>query len=129
MASHSRNESRRPELRGRLQRLYDRGAMVGRRRSPARYLAPIALAAVIAGTYLVVHSGLTKKHATSQPHARTTSRAHRKFAKVKFYTVKPGDNLTSIAHTTGISITTLESLNPKIDPNSLQTGQRIRLRR
>ena len=53
----------------------------------------------------------------------------RKYARVKFYTVKSGDNLTTIANTTGIPIATLESLNPRIDPNSLQTGQRLRLRR
>jgi LysM repeat protein len=101
--------------------------MVGRSR--ARYLAPIALAAVIAGTYLVVNTGLTKKHAVAQSQAPRVNRAHRKFARVKFYSVKAGDSLTKIAHATGISITTLESLNPKIDPNTLQTGQRLRLRR
>jgi LysM repeat protein len=101
--------------------------MVGRSR--ARYLAPIALAAVIAGTYLVVHSGLTKKHAIAQSQAPRVHRKHRKFARVKFYTVKPGDSLTSIASTTGIPISTLESLNPRVDPNALQTGQRLRLRR
>jgi hypothetical protein len=99
------------------------------RRSPARYLAPIALAAVIAGTYLVVHAGLTKKHAVSQPHSRRADRAHQRFAKVKFYAVRPGDSLTSIAAKTGIPINTLESLNPRVDPNALQTGQRLRLRR
>lgn len=104
--------------------------MVARNR--ARYLAPIALAASIAGTYLVVHAGLTTKHVTAHSHAHTAGRgsaAHRKYARAKFYVVQPGDSLTSIASKTGISITTLESLNPNIDPNSLQTAQRLRLRR
>jgi LysM repeat protein len=101
--------------------------MVGRSR--ARYLAPIALAAVIAGTYLVVHAGLSKKHAVAHPQARTAQRGHRKFARVKFYVVKQGDSLSGIAQQTGIPISTLESLNPKINPNALQTGQRVRLRR
>jgi LysM repeat protein len=99
------------------------------RRSRARYLAPIALAAVIAGTYVIVHAGLTHKHTTSQARARRPSRARRQFAKVKFYVVRPGDSLTSIAAKTGISVTALEALNPKVDPNSLQTAQRLRLRR
>jgi LysM repeat protein len=102
-------------------------------RSPARYLAPLALAATIAGTYLIVHSGL-KKHssATTSTQAAGGSRAiraRRKFAKAKFYVVQPGDSLTSIAAKTGISVTTLEALNSNIDPNSLQTAQRLRLRR
>jgi LysM repeat protein len=100
-------------------------------RKLARYLAPIALAASIAGTYLVVHTGLTTKHVTTHSPAQTNrARAkHGKFARAKFYVVQPGDNLTSIAHKTGISISTLEVLNPNVDPNSLQTAQRLRLRR
>jgi LysM repeat protein len=102
--------------------------MVARNR--ARYLAPIALAAAIAGTYLIVHSSLSTKHATGQSHAppRTHS-VRRKYARVKYYVVQQGDNLTSIAAKTGLSITTLETLNPTVVPNSLQTGQRLRLRR
>jgi LysM repeat protein len=108
-------------------RLYDRRGMV--RRSRARYLAPIALAAVIAGTYVIVHASLTHKHTSSQARAPRPSRARRKFEKVKFYVVRPGDSLTSIAAKTGVSVTTLEALNPKVDPNSLQAAQRLRLRR
>ena len=99
------------------------------RRSPARYLAPVALAAVIAGTYVVVHEGLKKKHSAPPTQAASpTTRGQRKYARVKFYVVQPGDTLTSIARHTGIAVTTLEALNPKIDPNSLQARQRLRLR-
>jgi LysM repeat protein len=105
--------------------------MVARNR--ARYLAPIALAASIAGTYFVVHAGLTTtSHVTSQSHAHRAgghNASRRKFARAKFYVVQPGDSLTSIAAKTGIAITTLESLNPNLDPNNLQTAQRLRLRR
>jgi hypothetical protein len=95
-----------------------------------RYLAPIALAAVIGGTYLVVHTGLTKKDSVAQrSRGPRAGRAHRRLARAKFYAVKPGDSLTSIARNIRIAISTLESLNPTLDPNSLQTGQRLRLRR
>jgi LysM repeat protein len=97
-----------------------------------RYLAPIALAAAITGTYLIVHAGLHNKastppsHVSNQPHPA----GGRKFAKAKFYVVRPGDTLSSISLKTGVSIQTLELLNHKlIDPNSLQTAQRLRLRR
>jgi LysM repeat protein len=98
------------------------------RRSPARYLAPIALAAVIAGTYLIVHAGL-KKHATAQTQAPRRQRPRGKYARAKFYVVQPGDSLTSISRKTGISLATLESLNRNVDPNALQAAQRLRLRR
>ncbi len=45
------------------------------------------------------------------------------------YVVAPGDNLTSIAHKTGLTVGAIQTLNPGIDPNALQTGQRLRLRR
>jgi len=99
-------------------------------RNRARYLAPIALAAAIGGTYLVVHSGLKTKHPAVQTRqVNRLSPAHRRFARTRFYSVQPGDNLTSIARKTGMPLTALEAMNPNLDPNSLQTGQRLRLRR
>jgi LysM domain len=98
------------------------------RRSRARYLAPIALAAVIAGAYVIVHASLANKPA-SHAQARKRHRARGRYARVKFYVVQPGDSLTRIATKTGIAVTQLEAINPHVDPNSLQTGQRLRLRR
>jgi LysM repeat protein len=92
-----------------------------------RYVAPIALVATLSGTFLIVQGGLSPKPAAH--HAKKAARAHGKYANATFYTVQPGDSLTSIAARTGIPLTTLETLNPKVDPNALQTGQRLRLRR
>jgi LysM repeat protein len=103
--------------------------MVGR--NPARYLAPIALAATVAGAYLIVNDhvgGGSAKHAVAQPD-KGTSRLRRRYARTTSYTVHPGDNLIRIAAKTGVSLATLEQLNPSLDPNTLQAGQRIRLRR
>jgi LysM repeat protein len=46
-----------------------------------------------------------------------------------FWTVRPGQSFGSIAHATKISIVTLEQLNPKLKPASVQPGDRVRLRR
>jgi LysM repeat protein len=46
----------------------------------------------------------------------------------KFYTVEPGDSLTSIADKTGISVNKLTQLNPDLDPQALISGQRVKLR-
>ena len=102
-------------------------------RGRARYLAPVALIATIAGVYLIVHQG-TATHAAATPSHQAeshtpTSASAKRYAKAKIYVVQPGDILTKIAATTGIPLTTLESLNPTLDPNSLQSGQRLRLRR
>ena len=103
--------------------------MVARHRA-ARFLAPIALIATVVATYVVVHDGLKPKHKTAHTHVaahRSTLKAP--FRKATFYVVQPGDSLTKISVKTGLTVPTLESLNPNVDPNALQTGQRLRLRR
>lgn len=46
-----------------------------------------------------------------------------------FWTVRSGQSFGSIASATRISITTLEQLNPRLKPGSVQPGERVRLRR
>lgn len=99
-------------------------------RNPARYLAPVALVAIVAGGYLIVehHVGAQTDHASIQ-RARHSSGPRGKFAKATFYTVQPNQTMTGIARLTGLSLSKLEALNPQVNPNALQTGQRLRLRR
>ena len=112
------------------------GAMVGWR-NPARYIAPLALAAAVTATYLIVHHALIDKHSsTSTATVHTTSTVVRRhghsggtLSNAKFYVVKSGDSLLGIAAKTGVAITTIEALNPHINPNNLQPSQRLRLRR
>jgi LysM repeat protein len=109
------------------------GAMVGWR-NPARYIAPLALAAAVTATYLVVHHALIHKHSASTTITQTQTtvarhHGHPPSSKAKFYVVRPGDSLLRIAAKTGVSITTIEELNPKVNPNSLQPSQRLLLRR
>jgi LysM repeat protein len=44
------------------------------------------------------------------------------------YVVKNGDTLTSIAHRTGVSVVRIQALNPRVDPQILVSGQRLKLR-
>jgi LysM repeat protein len=46
----------------------------------------------------------------------------------RFWKVRPGESLGSIAAKTGINLTKLEQLNPKLKPTTLQPGDRVRLR-
>ena len=43
--------------------------------------------------------------------------------------VRPGDGLDLIASRTGVSLQTLEALNPGVSSTSLRVGQRLILRR
>jgi LysM repeat protein len=102
----------------------------------ARFLAPIALAAVGVGVYLIVHSTLVH-HAgpvvsTSSTIANGPQHNPRKHRRLpRFYTVRAGDTLSNISSRMHVSVAQLTDLNRSLslDPNSLQTGQRLRLRR
>jgi len=102
-------------------------------RNPARYLAPLAIAAVAAISYAIVHKALTHEH-TSVPIVQTTSsstgttRAVVLKTKTKFYVVQPNDTLSKIASRTGVSVSELEHLNPTVNPDALHPSQRLRLR-
>jgi LysM repeat protein len=104
-------------------------------RNPARYLAPLAIAAVAAASYAIVHKALMHKHASASlsivqssttAHSHTT---HRISTKTKFYVVRPNDTMSKIAARTGVSLATLKLLNPNVNPDALQPQQRLRLRR
>jgi nucleoid-associated protein YgaU len=102
----------------------------------ARLVAPLAIAAVAVGIYLVVHGNLVTHHHTPAHSAGTSHRRHHgphhrpRHPKPKFYTVKSGDTLSLIASRTGVSMAHLEALNHSLHPPySLQSGQRLRLRR
>ena len=49
--------------------------------------------------------------------------------RTTFYIVQPNDDLSGISVKTGVSVHGLEALNPAVNPNALQSGQRLRLRR
>jgi LysM repeat protein len=100
-------------------------------RNPARYLAPAALVATAVGAYLIVSSNVntSSKPAPASHVLDLSGIAHNKYAHRRFYVVQAGDTMTRIATKTGISLPHLEQLNPSLEPNSLQTGQRLRLRR
>jgi LysM repeat protein len=111
------------------------------RRSPFRWLAPLALVACAFAVYSVVDANLgsddgaptrsTAAESSTAESTRTVSErsesSRRRNRRTRTYTVKPGDTLSSIAVKTGLSLERIEQLNPELDSNSLQTGQRVKL--
>lgn len=112
-------------------------------RSPARWLAPIALLAALAAVGLVYQSTTEDKATPSKSSSttereggsstsdgdRTTATQAAESDAPKSYRVKSGDTLGAIAETTGVSVEEIQELNPDLDASSLTVGQRIRLRR
>ena len=97
-------------------------------RSPRRFVAPLALAAVAATATVVVANG-TGGGAAKKPPTTSSLTAHRARPLHHTYRVRAGDSLSAIAARTGVTVGQLEQLNPTLDPSALRPGQRIRLRR
>jgi LysM repeat protein len=108
-----------------------------RHRSPARWLAPLALFASVVAVAGVIGQSLRPdgRSSATSPGASVKSRtisggdrgASGSLAGRRRYTVRPGDTLTGIAARTGVPLGRLKQLNPQLDSDSLQTGQRIKL--
>jgi LysM repeat protein len=111
-----------------------------RRRSPARWLAPLALVTCAVATYVVVDRELGSD-STSKPRSSTTSKtttnadgtvtsSTKSTKKLKTsYTVKSGDSLSVIADKTGTDVGALQEANPDVDASALRPGQKLKLPR
>jgi LysM repeat protein len=117
------------------------------RRTPLRFLAPVVLIAFGIAAFSIVKSyqkdeGPKAPSASEQAKDRdlgtgsdqgnssqaSTKTKSKDSLPKRSYKVKPGDTLGSIAEKTGIPVETLQELNPNLDPQSLSTGQKIKLR-
>jgi LysM repeat protein len=104
-------------------------------RSPARFLAPIALVVFAFALYSVVQNAREPAGSDSGAPATSTAtptagkKAEKKSTRKKrrTYTVKPGDTPSGIAEKNNVSLETLYELNPDLDPQTLAPGKRIRL--
>lgn len=65
------------------------------------------------------------------PAKQTTTKpaATKKVVVRKSYVVRSGDTLSAISIDTGVSIARIQALNPNVDVQALQPGQRLKLRR
>jgi LysM repeat protein len=110
-------------------------------RSPARWVAPIALAGAVAailvtisasqsGSSSTTSSASTPARSTSTTGSTTTTGTTRTTAggvSHRYYVVKTGDVLSGIASSTGVPLARIEQLNPAVDAQSLHAGQKIKL--
>ena len=100
-------------------------------RSPARFLAPLALVAFAFALFSILGGGGggdEEPASNNEPRATATATAKKETKrKRKVYVVKPGDTPSGIAEKTGVSLEQLEEANPDLDPQLLAPGQRIRI--
>ena len=112
-------------------------------RSPARFLAPLALVGFAVALVLVI--GASRGDDEEPPAAPTTTidrtaeqrqerddadrGGDRRRRRARTYTVEPGDTPSGIAEKTGVPLEEILALNPELDPQTLAPGTRLRLRR
>jgi LysM repeat protein len=94
----------------------------------------VALITCAVAVYAVVDHTVLKDPASSNgngstqpavPAKSTSSRSTSR--KRRSYTVRSGDTLSAISIRTGVSLQTIQRLNPKIDAQTLHAGQKVRL--
>ena len=109
-----------------------------RRRRIGRWLAPVALITCAVAVYAVVDNTLLKDDSASSSNdstqqttstKSTSKKGAKKRKRRRAYIVKSGDTLSAISIKTGVSMTTIQRLNPKLEADTLHAGQRVRLSR
>jgi LysM repeat protein len=109
-----------------------------RRRRIGRWLAPVALITCAVAVYAVVDNTLLENDSASSSNGSTQQTTTKKSTSKKgakarkrrrAYVVKSGDTLSAISIKTGVSMTTIQRLNPKLQADTLHAGQRVRLSR
>ena len=102
-------------------------------RSPARFLAPLALVAFVIALFMILggeDKGGDQPANTSEPAATATATPTQSSKRRrKVYVVKPGDTPSGIAEKTGVPLEDILALNPTLDPQTLAPGTKIRLRK
>jgi LysM repeat protein len=106
-----------------------------RRAELKRYGAPAAFLAAVTIAVLLVRAGLETGSHTSTGAVATIARTSTTAPTTKrpprgrrYYRLRQGETLSDVSLRFGTSVGQLLALNPRIEPNSLVVGQRIRVR-
>ena len=102
--------------------------------SPARYAAIAALVIAFIVIIVLIGSSLgggddSSSNGSPVPAQKQGKSKGSGGGERKVYIVKPGDCcLSQIAQKTGVDIEMLEQLNPKLDPQAIHSGDKVKLR-
>ncbi len=98
-----------------------------------RYAAPAAFLLAVTVAVALVRSGL--EHKPSRSSSTTTTRSIRPSPQVsttankrQYWTVRAGDTFGVISTKTGVPVTRIERLNPKVTSTSLFIGEKVRIK-
>jgi LysM repeat protein len=107
------------------------------RRRAAHVAAPFLFLAAVTLAVLLIRAGLesgtsggktTTTVSTQTAPTHTTTKHRPTPGASRFYTVQSGDSFSSISVKTGVSVASLERLNPGVSSNALHVGQKLRVK-
>jgi LysM repeat protein len=99
-----------------------------------RYGAPAAFLAAVTIAVLLVRAGLDTGSSTNATTATTTQTASTSTTTTtsvprrRYYRLRQGETISDVAIRFDTTVEQLLALNPGIEPNALNVGQRIRVR-
>jgi LysM repeat protein len=107
------------------------------RRELQRWGAPAAFLAAVTIAVLLIKSGLGGHHPAATTAAllptaptqttRASTTTETTTTAARYYTIRSGDTLDSVAVAEHTTVADLLRLNPGVDPTGLHVGQRIRV--
>ncbi|HEY3961754.1 MAG TPA: LysM domain-containing protein [Gaiellaceae bacterium] len=92
-----------------------------------RYLGPLGLLLAVTVAVVLIRV-VFASNGPSTPPRRTTTATTTTKAAPRFWTVRAGDTLAEIASRAGVTVASLERLNPQVSPTTLFIGEKLRLR-
>ena len=106
--------------------------MTKRSTAPARALAVLALIGGFIVLVVVISAALSGGESSDGRQGGSPGNFSRQTTPdkkaPKVYVIENEDTLTAIAHKTGVPVATIERLNPQVDPLSLISGEKLKLR-
>lgn len=104
--------------------------MEKRTSAAARIFAALALAIAVVAVAIAVAGSLGGASSGGGGHGAAHAQRQRRRVRTTAatYTIQAGDTLTSIAHKTGVPVSELLALNPRVDPQILIAGETLKLR-
>jgi LysM repeat protein len=106
--------------------------MTKRSTAPARALAVLALIGGFIVVVVVISAALSGGESNDGRQEGSPGNVSRKATPdkevPKVYGIENEDTLTAIAHKTGVPVAKIERLNPQVDPLSLISGEKLKLR-
>lgn len=101
------------------------GGVEGDDRRPLAYLILGGLALLFV---VIIYVGVTSLGADDKSASASNEGSSQTRNLPVYWTVRRGDTYVRISRSTGLTIDELQTFNPKVDPATIQPGQRLKLR-